>query len=54
MCVVASFRWQCLLLGLLGGNVYYSVFHVAMSVPKAFRWQCVLYVLGGNVYSWVF
>jgi len=46
MCVVGSFRWQCVLLGLLGGKVSFlyvvggnvcCMFYVAMSVVSS-RW----------------
>jgi len=44
MCVVVCFRWQCVLLDLLGGNL----------CCRSFRWQCVLLgLLGDNVLSWV-
>jgi len=48
MCVVLCCRWQSDL-SLVGGNVCFCVFDVAMCVVVSFRWQCVLYVLGGNV-----
>jgi len=54
MCVVGSFRWQCVLLGLLGGNVCCWVYEVAMCVTS-FRWQCVLLgLLDSNECFWVF
>ena len=53
MCIVGSFRWQCVL-GLWGGNVCCWVFEVAMCGVGSLRWQCVLGVLGGNVWCWVF
>ena len=49
-----SFSWQCVVLGLLGGNVY-CMSEVAMYVVVCFWWQCeLLGVLSGNVYCWVF
>jgi len=49
MCVVRSFRWQCVLMGVLGGKVSCWVFDMAMCVVVCFRWQCVLLcILGGN------
>jgi len=32
VCVVGSFRWHCVFLGILGGNVHCGVFYVAMCV----------------------
>jgi len=42
------------LLGLLGGNVWFWVLLVAMFVAGSFRCQCVLGLLGGNVCCLVF
>jgi len=41
ICVLECFKWQCVLLGLLGGNMYCWVFYVVICVV-CFRWQCVL------------
>ena len=55
MCVVGSFRRQYVLLYVLGGNVCYFVFQVAMFVVRSFRWQCVLVGrLGGKLSYLVF
>ena len=48
MCVVC-FRWQCVLLRLLGGKVSSCMLYVAMCVVVCLRSQSELYVLGGNV-----
>jgi len=54
MCGVGSFRWDCVLLGSLGGNVCCWVFEVAMCVFVCFKWQCVvLGLLVGHVCCWV-
>jgi len=55
MCVVGSFRWQCVLLGFLGDNVGFCMFQVAMCLDGSFRWQCVLFgLLGGNICCFMF
>jgi len=38
----------------LGGNVFYWVFYVAIYIVGSFTWQNVLYVLGDNVCCSVF
>jgi len=51
MCIVGSFRWQCVLLGLLGVILCCWVFYVAICIVGSFRRQCVLLgLLGGNMY----
>jgi len=64
ICIVGSFRRQCVLLGLLGGNMCLHalsgnvccwVFDVGMCAVGSFRWQNELVGLfGGNMYCWVF
>jgi len=54
MCVVVSYRWQCVLFGILGGNMYCWVFYVAICVVVCFGWLCMLSLLGGGVCYWVF
>jgi len=42
------FRWQCVLLGVIGGNVWCCMFSVAICVVGCFRCQIELfYVLPG-------
>jgi len=36
-CVVESFRWQCVLLGLLGGKMSWFVFQEAICIAGSFR-----------------
>jgi len=51
MCVVRSSRWQCVLLGFLGGKLSFFAFLKSKCVAVSFRWQAdLLGVLGGNVY----
>ena len=50
MCVVVWFRWLCVLLGLLGGNVCCCMCYVAKGVFGSFMWQSELFgLLGGSV-----
>jgi len=50
ICVVVCFRWQCVLLGLLGVNLCCWMFYVAICIVESFRRQCVLLgLLGGNM-----
>jgi len=55
MCVVVCFRWQCVLLGLLGSNVCCCMFQMEMCVVVCSRWQSVLMGhLEGKMSCWVF
>ena len=54
MYIVGSFRWQCVLLYVLGGNMCFWVFYVAICVVGSFRWQFELYVVGGNIFCCMF
>ena len=55
MCFVVCFRWQCVLLGLLGGKMSWLVSSEAICIAGSFRWQCELSgLLCGNVCCSVF
>ena len=53
MCVVRSFTWECVVLGLLSGKACCSVFYVAVCVVGYFRRQYeLLYLLDGYLCCW--